>query len=364
MESILFYFSFLIAVILLSLIADNFYRANKLLQGHLFSFFIILFTSIVVGTRYGVGVDYFSYKNSFEQETIFGIETRHELLFRFLFHYAALFGNYISFFFWSNFLIMSCLFFTVRKNWRLLPYVYFVFFTLDYWAFSMNGIRQTIAVLLVILASFDLARRKMLCYILWIIIAFLFHKSAIVMIVFYFFMHKDWTKSIKIIYALILICFIFRPLQYVWDSLILWIAPLLGYEDYAIQYDVVSQIGIRTDSGLSKYLYLLIDLVLIYYSQFIKNKSNPYFLVLFNFYTIGLVLFYGIEQTLIVQRINIYFVSFRILIFAYVMSYLLLHKNVVTQLVFTVLLLLAYCKYWITAINGYTMFPYNIVFYK
>lgn len=148
---------------------------------------ICLPLSIIASIRYDVGTDYFQYINIFDQlsgqELLFlSNDAKYERGFLFLIELTNLIdgNNFVLFFFICEFLILFvavCGFikFERRINLGLAFFLYYLF----YYHFSLNGIRQALAISFLILSYHYLLDGKNLKYLLIICVGSLFHISLL-----------------------------------------------------------------------------------------------------------------------------------------------------------------------------------------
>lgn len=76
----------------------------------------------------------------------------------------------------------------------------FIFITFGFYLFYFNGLRQGLAMALVALATPYLIDKKFLKYLFIVIVASFFHKTALIMILFYFFIHLKIKFELKALF--------------------------------------------------------------------------------------------------------------------------------------------------------------------
>ncbi len=154
---------------------------------------LIISAPVFISTiRYGVGTDYFNYENIFNRVNTTPMEL---VIKRFGNEPLYLLTNKIAFFLfkepWGVFLISSFIIhiFTIygidffKKNISM-PMSLFIFY-MYHFSFGLNIIRQMIAVSIVFFSIRYLHQRKPLKYILSVVIASMFHNTAIICLLFY-----------------------------------------------------------------------------------------------------------------------------------------------------------------------------------
>lgn len=79
----------------------------------------------------------------------------------------------------------------------------FLFVTLASYLFIFNGARQGLAACIYGIAYYYLVNKKLWFYIVWVYVAFMFHKTSLIMLPFYYILH--WNLSIKKMLLFVLI---------------------------------------------------------------------------------------------------------------------------------------------------------------
>lgn len=144
------------------------------------------------------------------------------------------------------------------------PFISFLLYSVLFYSFyAITGHRQTIATALGVLFGYEfIKKRKILPFIVLVLIAFTVHKSIIAFFPFYFLANNKITKKYLIfILASFPIIFIFR------FELIRIIVSLVGYEQYMFQYEGAGTWTFTT-------LLLMVFVVTIWKHKIILS-SNP-----------------------------------------------------------------------------------------
>lgn len=156
----------------------------------IFWYLLIIAPPVFISTiRYGVGTDYFNYISQFQiiknspLNTISWDEPLSFLLYKFSYW---LFNSEIGFFFLSAFIIhlfvvMGIDFFKRDLSMPLALFAYYIMI----FNFGLNGIRQSIAMSIVFFSFRYLIKKNFIKYLIFIFIATLFHKTAIICLIFY-----------------------------------------------------------------------------------------------------------------------------------------------------------------------------------
>ncbi len=116
-------------------------------------------------------------------------------------------------------ILFSWFFYKYSKN---IGFSFFLHFTIGLFAFTMTGLRQSVAIGLTLLAIHLAINKKLMWYILIIIIAMLFHQSAIVFApVYIIFQIKKYNfKIIILIFLAILLIGVFNEIIFTQISLL------------------------------------------------------------------------------------------------------------------------------------------------
>lgn len=150
----------------------------------------VVFVSTI---RYGVGTDYFSYIESYnyvaQNFSISLVFNYYQEPLNVILYYLSyiLFHSELAMFFIYSFITMVFIVCGI-KNFRndiSIPFALFIFYMTQYHV-SYNGIRQMVAVSIIFFSYKYVIDRKFTKYLLYVILAALFHKSAIFMILLYF----------------------------------------------------------------------------------------------------------------------------------------------------------------------------------
>lgn len=221
--------------------------------------FIIIF--LFAALRYDFGNDYMSYLENFElikntDINPFGTQT----LFYFL--------NTISPTFFIFILITSVLtiypvYFIIKNNMGPEYYAFAVFiFVINPYIFLMNlsAMRQALATMCFIIAVQFSVKKKIIPYVLMIIIASLFHKSAIVLLPFYFWINEKRVKNWHIVTIVVSILVLLLMPENLYN-IIIEVLEIFNDKNYDYYFEKLIQNSLRATFLSSLYLiYLLINI--------------------------------------------------------------------------------------------------------
>lgn len=292
--------------------------------------FPLLLFAVVFGMRYNVGMDHLNYLEAYLWKEYAG---KNDFLFNLLseigwklnLHYAVYFAiiAFIQVFFF---------FYAFKDERYLFPFLVFFLFTNGEYLFWMNGIRQALAMCIWIFSLKYIEEKKFLKCLLWGIVAFFFHKSAIILLVFYPILRngKDYFKSIPLQLILIAAAFAFRVLFsgiiIKFEPVIIYYMNLLGgdsYSSYTMEALMESFIEPQ-GSGLAYLFKIILNVGIILYSKKLKLfYNNKRFNIIYFFFFIGLVTLYMFPAGFIaITRPFRYFYIFQAIMYAYFLYFL------------------------------------------
>lgn len=314
-----------------------------------FSFVVMLLVySFFAGFRYDVGVDHLNYLNSYLFGNRWGIES--EYLFQKLTDICRNIGlNFGVYFFIIAFLQIFLYYNAFKKEVYIFPFLSFFFFCNGEWTNFNNIIRCMLAAVIWLNALQFIHKKQFVYYLLFIIVATLFHKSSIILIVLYPFFRnsKDYFKSIflqLVVFAVaFLIRLVFEKYGYYLEGVVNWFSLNLGYETYELESMLEENNRDTGGSGLAYIFKIVFNFAIILQSRKIKEfyKFNDRFILIYNIFVIG-VLFFGYvfpDGIIALSRPFRYFYLFQNIMFAFYAYYLLKNKTLFNNIQLLVLLL-------------------------
>lgn len=183
--------------------------------------------------------------------------------------------NYFWLFFITALIVIYCYLKVIRKYSVNYWFSIFLFLTLGIYTFFFNGLRQGIAMAIFVLALPFLLERKLLPYLLICFLAFLFHKTALFMIPFYFLVNLRIKPKYKILAS-------FLSSLFVSSFLINYIsASNEKYESYVTEE--------QKGGGYLTLAFYVLLLFSVYCAIRIYNIKDKQFMQLFTFYAVGVV---------------------------------------------------------------------------
>lgn len=333
------------------------------------AFLSLLFFGFISGIRYDVGVDHLTYLNDYvnlASDKIISSDWEpgflwfSKLLAKSGFHYSIYFG----------FLALIQLFFvlyTFKNEQHLLPFIIVVIILNGTFFSWMNGIRQSIVCCVFIYSVQFIRLRKPISYFGWVLIGFLIHRSALILLPLYFIFYfdKDFFKKIWIQFFLIFLAFFMSSLN-IWNNFLSYLDKMISILGYQVRYgNIVSRMVIWEQDyskGIRFYVPFLINLIIVAYSKRLKTIfQNTNMKVYYNLFFIGALsepLFYN---NLLIKRPFLYFTSFQFILSAYLLYYLWKkRKNNYYNIIFffAVILMLVLIFYAYIASNYHTQFQF------
>ena len=279
LESILIYSSTILITVFFAWIYQK--KANTIFGKIICFLFIIIVPVLVSGFRDNVGIDFKSYKSYYnilaklyENGNVFGtnIEIGYVLL-----NVLAkiIFNNPQGIFILSSLVFVS---FSIGgiikfKDKISMPIATLIFMTFFYSA-SFNAIRQLLAVSIIFYALSYAMERKLFKYMLFVFLAFLFHETALIGVLFYFLDPKS-EKNIKKQELVFNVCVIFFIIALpILKNFIQFICNYFNF--YSNYFD--SNVGVKNVNFL---LYIVPPLVLVfmYKRNLLKNDYRNLFLI-------------------------------------------------------------------------------------
>ena len=171
----------------------EFLEKNQKQLQNLFLMTAALIFIFVATFRYGIGYDYFNYENLYEQLGPLSIQQlitdhvgREFIGYSIFTHLCWELGlSYRMLLFVVN-IILTAIVFWFFKRYSPLPWLgAYLYLTLQFFAHSMNLFRQSIAATICLLAFPFLKKRKLILFVLVVLLASAFHISALFLLPFY-----------------------------------------------------------------------------------------------------------------------------------------------------------------------------------
>jgi len=332
---------------------------NKYLR--ILSFLMIL---VVGGLRYKVGADWDSYKNIYyETINIADIfNAREEKLFMFFLYISKKIINSYSFFVFIFFLVSFYIKYNVFKKYSsdiflsLIIYFYTLFLIYD-----VNGIRQGMALGLVLFSIRYILNKELLQFLVIISIATLFHTSAIIFIPFYWL--ANFTISKKIIIVVIISSLIISiPIRMLIEqsSYMQLLLTMDSFSHYS--FYIENNIAGRKLPILSIAVFQRLFIFSLFIINFDKIKaSDELKRLLLNGYFVSILLFVFLSFSAdLAARGSFYYKSLETLLIPFIITSQ--NKLINRMLLFIIIILFAiYGTYRLLEIPYGGLIPYNLI---
>lgn len=171
---------------------------------------------------------------------------------------------------------------------------------------DLSAMRQCMAIVMFLAAVHYAEQKNVIAYCIWVILAALFHNSAIVLLPVYWFLQIRKTKRLYVIAAIALII-VFLSYQESFMSLVEWVLGQLNIVNYNYYFE--------TTTGNSLRSVVLSSIILFYASinlYFIKDKKTEIYTKLWFIALMCNVLSYRLSMF---TRIEMYFSVFSVVAF-------------------------------------------------
>lgn len=304
-------------------------------------FLVMAFITIMMGFRYDVGIDYLNYYlkflyrwDEFESDPSYTVINYVVTKLGLEFYLVTLISIFITHLFIYIYI--------VRYNFSPpLAILALTIYTASNLFLYANGMRQGIAVSIVLFASIYVYKKKLLPFILLILLASTFHFSAIFMLVLYFIRFRiDFWKYLLLIFISYLLV--------ATGAINLILKEVTVYIPRYDFYAATELLDADKDSilALGVLLKVIISLVLIY---FYKGKYN----IIIVYYQIGVILNVLSIGTFMIGRLGYYFYIFDMVAIPYIINKLYPGKNI------NWLFYLVFASYFILLVKMLILTPEN-----
>ena len=299
----------------------------------------LLVFSVIAGARYHTGYDHAMYLEQYQHLQETGDFSRHNFEYGFewisrLFAWCNI--HYFFYFAFWALLQIGFLYYGLRNRKHLLCWVGLGIMCGSYFLWWMNSVRQAVVVCLFVALVPLIKERKIIPYVLIVIVATFFHKSALLLLPVFLmcFINVDGEATNKWLLLAIFVTFVTLgsfPFWIEYFTNYQWFLDLTGYENYSNMDDPNVAGKFRMVSwGPSRLLILFGNLAMIWFypelkSHFKDDKLLPYYFMLA---FIGMCLSNLLMNTthFILRPIE-YFIIFYLIMNAYIMCYLIKTKK-------------------------------------
>lgn len=280
---------YLISFILISILGIYYYRYPNAASYGKIVCTLFLFFVYVAGLRYNLGFDYFSYERAFlESDTLsdlnkyssfedFRDSNKWELGFTCLFITIRSFtDNVVWLFLLSSIICTACLFYSL-KYFSERPYFVLsllTYFCAVYLLQEMQALRQALAAGFLFVSFAKYHNASKLKSLIWLVIAVLFHNSAAIFFMFFWFYNYKFKLFTQLFLVIISIALIVLQIP--------WMAEFISASSFIFPEgeSIARLLRYFTDSGLNNtrgiyityFLYLFVFLISLY-----ANRKRGYY---------------------------------------------------------------------------------------
>ena len=320
----------------------------------------ILLFAIVFGSRYMVGVDYphylAHYQHHFDRQFEIGFQSVADGMSALGMHYSWYFGL------WA--LVQISLLYYAFRHERFL-FSWFAFFLIFGSGFTswMNIIRHQLAACIFLVSIECIEKKQPLKYYLWVLVAFLFHKSSIILVVVYPLMRwrRDWFTRRWVQFILLLIA-VFLGSHYdlvvrLVEQPFLLFTSMAGYDNYLTGILTNEALNDKTqfgrNTGFGIYARLLKVIPIILYSIPMKRYySGDHFKIMYSFWFVSVLVSFAFQSSIILSRPFTFFYNFGTIIMpAYFLNFCFKRRNRV-RLVVALMLIALYLVLFLNIISN------------
>lgn len=304
----------LIILILLLLYRSELTKDTKIA----FTLILLIFIS---GFRDGVGTDYNMYKDIFYNihhiENIYagGVEIGFELINKIAY---GIYENHVLLFLITSIIIIGLTIKNICDYSKFYSYSVILFIMMGYYHSSFNGVRQHLAMAIGMFALRYILKKDFIKYLICIIIAMMFHKTALILLPIYFIINIKLSK--KHYYISLGLAIIVGLSS---DIIIYQILPIISpyyFNKYVDTIYLSNGIG-----GITNVIHITMFIIIA--GLTIKNlekmtKIDKTVNVFLNFSIIGIVLVMLGTQSLLLFRLSLYFTEYFIFLIPVLLKYL------------------------------------------
>lgn len=307
---------------------------------NLLYYFSYVLLMLVASLRYETGGDWVAYTPIFEQvesltEVVAGRATYYGTLpmeggYKLLMSGVKLLSNDVQLLYFIVGLIISTIFFKAIPIYSPLRQMsVLVYFGILYFSLEFGAIRQAIALMIVLYAYQYIVKRSFGKYFLYVLLAFFFHRSAILMLPVYFVAHRYFSSRTLIIWF---VCFlVIFVLRLKWLSAILTAGLSLALDPHIASKIVTYTTNDIYAGGRGFSLGLLVNVVLFVVFLLARRRLErmPYFNLFLNLFMMYMFVYFAMSELVeISNRLKYYFMISLVVLLPMLVE---VHKYVVNK---------------------------------
>ncbi|MFD2442784.1 EpsG family protein [Bacillus sp. CGMCC 1.16607] len=332
----------------------------------IFSWFVILL-GLAAFKGISVGVDYPMYYGFFLHKHYIGLLEPGVSV---IYDIAVRYNSFYIFSIGVYFLFLFFIFYGIRKNSPNYLISIFFFVIMHIYYNGYNQIRQLISVsILFCFANYLISNKRMdkIKYIFVILLALLFHNSAIFLFTLLFIPKKKLKPIVVIPLFLISCVFYFIPsIKNQIGEIMVFVSGFYGEKYGQGSYNFF---GVNKEKGLLQFIPVFIQMVIVVISLYLSNPkvnlgiNDRLYQFSANAVIVNLCLYSlaGIEA---IDRLQIYFSCFNIYFYSYLVHLLLNDKQKLNGQIFVIIIIAFWILYYILRlmINVHGIVPYSFFF--
>lgn len=330
------------------------YQYNQYMGIPFFLSFLPMF--LLSALRYDVGTDYmFTYTPTFIEMLTNSSAGYREIGINFIIRFIQLFTTEPQWFFvitsfiYNFFIFLSIYRYSPNRAYSivlcLFSCIYFI---------SLNNVRQSCAAAILLFAFSTITEKKPIRFLALVLLASLFHYSSVIFIVVYPLCNLRFYRRHYLAYSMLFFAFIF-----IGSGLLTAIIKLTKYSYFLDSY---------LTTGRITYTYMLHNLLilLVTYSvlkdSYKANKNDFCYLVIQTISALVPFLSFAVASSELVSRLDLYFLTYQILLIPYLVSRLRNQKKRVLVGSILGIYMFLYMYYTIVIRNNHAVLPYQWIF--
>jgi hypothetical protein len=287
-----------------------------------FVFFILfIYWTCLIGLQFEVGTDYNSYRKIFTTGSFY--RGNYEILFNQFSNFLMRNNIHYQFGFIVIALINFFCFFLFLRNIELSNnniFVFLFFFVSTSFYNQTNGLRQYTAAFLFLFSIWYVYKKKIIPYILLIILASLIHRSALILLPIYFLAKLRLSRRFLLYFLIIAFIISFFSIDKLFLLIIQNLEIFSIYEGLLYREVINSS---RIINLITKYIFIPFYLLSLIYYKNLSRKNKFFFRIGFISYSIKIMFL----STYFVRRLSIYFDILLIFPLYYFILYLFENKD-------------------------------------
>lgn len=228
---------------------------------------------------------------------------------------------------------------------------YILFVTIGFYAFSLAGLKQTVAMSFIFIGYRYLYDSKYVRYVLFVVLASLFHLSSLV---FLFAVVIHFIKKSRFYYALLSILFVIWMFSY--NTVANNLLTVLNFEHYTSYLEMEKESG---GTLTMFFIILLIQLVSMIYMKMYSKENKMEARDIFGMSYLGMLTQLLSLVAASAFRVGLYYSLFSIILLPNCID---IERNAKTRMLLKTGIIFTFCFYfWYSNHNGSSIVPY--VFY-